>query len=75
MTKCKVFGCKELSVLKDISYNPNDETSVLKTLKLNDVVEVDTSHVYWSWDDKAYYKIDLGYDRIGYVNTEGLKAI
>lgn len=75
MTNMKVFGCKELSVLKDYKANINDQESIIKTLKEGEVVSIDTSSTYWSLDDRQYYKIDLGYGVIGYVRTDALKVV
>lgn len=75
MAKCKVFGCKELSVLKDYRANINDPEQIIKKLNEGEVVDVDTSHTYWSMDDRQYYKLDLGYGTIGYVRTGGLKVV
>lgn len=75
MPKLKVFGCKELSVLKDFRANIKDTESIIKTLKEGEVVSLDTSRTYWSLDDKQYYKLDLGYGVVGYVNVGGLKVV
>lgn len=75
MVKVKVVGCKELSVLRNYKANGNDTENVIKKLNEGEVVEIDTSNVYWSWDDKPYYKIDLGYNNVGYVRTNALKVV
>lgn len=75
MAKCKVVGCKELSILKDYRANINDPEQVIKKINVGEVVDVDTSHTYWSMDDRQYYKLDLGYGAIGYVRTKGLKVV
>lgn len=75
MTKLKVFGCKELSVLSDYRRSPKDQETVLKKLNEGEVVSIDTSKTYWSMDDKQYYKLDLGYGNVGYVNTNGFKVV
>lgn len=75
MTNLKVFGCKELSVLKDYKANINDQEQVIKTLKEGEVVSIDTSKTYWSLDDRQYYGIDLGYGKTGYVRVNALKVV
>lgn len=75
MTKAKVFGCKELSVLKDYKANINDMENVIKILNEGEVVVIDTSRTYWSLDDRQYYEVDLGYGNVGYVRVGGVKII
>lgn len=75
MTKVKVFGCKELSVLKDYKANVNDGENVIKYLKENEVVEIDTSRTYWSLDDRQYYKIELDSGLAGYVIVSALRLV
>ena len=75
MTNLKVFGCKELSVLKDYKANVNDQEQVIKTLKDGEVVSIDTSKTYWSLDDRQYYKINLPDGRDGYVIVGALRMV
>ena len=75
MANLKVFGCKELSVLSDFKANLGDTVTIIKVLKEGEVVSIDTSRTYWSYDDKQYYEVDLGYGRVGYVRTDALRVV
>lgn len=75
MTKMKVFGCKELSVLKDFRNSPKTQKNVIKTLNEGDVVSLNTLNKYWSWDDRAYYEVDLGYGNVGYAAADALMEV
>lgn len=75
MAKMRVFGCKELSVLKDYKANVNDDENVIKRFDEGEVVEIDTSRIYWSCDDRQYYKINLPDGRDGYVIVGALRMV
>ena len=75
MTKCVITNCHEASIIKDPTDTDYDE-EVIGTLKAGDTILVDTSRVFWSWDDKQYYKCDYGYEKdFGYINTGLVKAV
>lgn len=71
MTKTIVTGSHEVSVLKNIYYH--DEISVVKRLKKNEVVMVDTSMVHFDWQNNEYYKCDIGKDFDCFIPVGGAK--
>ena len=75
MTKCKVANCHELSVLRDIHCPDIDETNIVKRLKKDEIIFVDTSHVYWDSYDTPYYKCDVDMDIETFVAAGGVKVV
>lgn len=74
MTKVKVTGSHEASVIRDIEKPDMDETNVVQRLKKGETLSVDTSHVYWDSYDNQYYRCDIGMDFPTYIITGGISV-
>jgi hypothetical protein len=74
MTKVKVTGSHEVSVIRDIEKPDMDETNIVRRLKKGETLSVDTSHVYWDSYDNQYYLCDIGMDFPTYIITGGIKV-
>lgn len=74
-TKCKVVNCHELSVVKDIFCPEKDESNIVERHKAGDILNVDTSRVYWDSYDRQYYKVDIGRNFDTFVTTGGVRVV
>lgn len=75
MIKCVITNCHEATIIKDPTI-PEYQKIPIGTLKLGDEIWVDTSKVFWSWDDDQYYKVDYGMNpEEGYINTSLVKVV
>lgn len=74
MTKVKVTGSHEVSVVRDIEKPDMDETNIVQRLKKGETLSVDTSHTYWDSYDNQYYLCDIGMDFPTYVITGGISV-
>lgn len=68
MTKAKVAHCHEASIVRDVT-DPDLINEVLSTLKVGSAILIDTARVYWSWNDKQYYKCNYGGTEEGFINV------
>lgn len=70
MTRMKIVNCHQASIVRD----PCDTelmNEIVATLEAGTEISVDTTTVYWSWNDKTYYKCKWGYkEGEGYIRTE-----
>lgn len=74
MTKVKVTGSHEVSVIRDIENPAMDEMNIVQRLKKGETLSVDTSHTYWDSYDNQYYRCDIGMDFPTYVITGGISV-
>lgn len=74
MTKAKVFGAHEVSVVRDIHLPDIDETNIVERLKPGDTLSIDTSRTYWDSYDNQYYLCDIGRDFPTYIITGGVRV-
>lgn len=72
--KMRIHGCHELSIRK-IPWNPNSYDDVEDTVKVDDILEVDTTDTVWDWHGNKYYKVKTPNDKVGYAISSGLKPI
>jgi hypothetical protein len=75
MTKVKVTGSHEVSVIRDIEKPDMDESNIVRRLKKGETLSVDTSHVYWDSYDRQYYKVDIGRNFDTFVATGGVRVV
>lgn len=69
MTKATIVNCHEASIRRDVN-DPDTLSDTIATLKEGDTILIDTSRVYWSWNDKQYYKCSYGMNEDeGYILT------
>lgn len=70
MTRMKIVNCHQASIVRD----PCDTelmNEIVATLEVGTEISVDTTIIYWSWNDKTYYKCKWGYkEGEGYIRTE-----
>lgn len=75
MEKMVVYNCKEAGIQKDPT-DPDLLDQIIGEVKAGDTVLVDTSRVYWSWDDRQYYKCVYGTNpEEGYIFTGVVKVV
>lgn len=74
MTKVKVTGSHEVSVIRDIQKPDIDETNIVQRLKKGETLSVDTSRIYWDSYDNQYYQCDIGMDFPTYIITGGISV-
>jgi hypothetical protein len=49
---------------------------VVDTLEAGTEINVDKSTIYWSWNDKTYYKCKWGFkDEEGYIRTSLVEEV
>lgn len=70
MSEFKIKNCKKLTLRKDLC----DESAVLYLTK-KDRFYVDTSKVYYDFQNTPMYKAKLYYGKEGYVAKEGVEEI
>lgn len=75
MQKMVVYNCHEASIQRDPT-NPETLDLILGTVKAGSTINVDTSRVFWSWDDRQFYKCDYGTNpEEGYISTSVVKVV
>lgn len=70
MSEFKIKNCKKLTLRKDLC----DASAVLYLTK-KDRFQVDTSKVYYDFQNTPMYKAKLYYGKEGYVAKEGVEEI
>lgn len=71
MTPSVVYNCKKLGIRKDPTITEIAE-EVVSELSPGDPIDVDYNRIYWSWDDKQFYKVSIGSIE-GYAITSCVK--
>lgn len=71
MTSSIVYNCKKLGIRKDPTITEIAE-EVVAELSPGDPIDVDYNRIYWSWDDKQFYKVSIGSTE-GYAITSCVK--
>lgn len=75
LTKMVVYNCKEAAIQKDPT-DPDLLDVEIGEVKAGTEIMVDTSRIYWSWNDKQYYKCDFGPNpEEGYISTGVVKVV
>lgn len=75
MEKMVVYNCKTASIQKDPT-DPDTLDMSIGEVKAGDTIRVDTSRVYWSWDDRQYYKCDYGSNpEEGFISANVVKVV
>jgi len=71
----KIVNCHQASIVRD----PCDTelmNEVIATLDAGTELDVEDTCVYWSWNDKTYYKCKWGYkEDEGYIHTGLVEVI
>lgn len=75
MKRMKIVNCHQASIVRD----PCDTelmNEVIATLDAGTELDVEDTCVYWSWNDKTYYKCKWGYkEDEGYIHTGLVEVI
>lgn len=75
MTRCKIVNCHQATIVKD----PSDTelmNEVVDILERGTEINVDKSTIYWSWNDKQYYKCKWRFNEgEGYIRTSLVEEV
>ena len=67
--KAVITNCRTCGIRRD-PFNPDLLEEVIAELPRGKTVLVDDSEIFYSWDDKTYYKVNYGLKKEeGYINT------
>lgn len=69
MKKAKVINCHQLSIRRNVTV-PEEYSDIIATIPAGKTVIIDDSTVYYSWNDRKYYKVKYGMN-----SEEGFAAI
>lgn len=75
MKKAKIINCHQLSIRRNVN-DPDELEETIATLPAGKTVLVNDSEIYWSWKDRAYYKVNYGMNKDeGYATVECLEVL
>lgn len=73
MSKAKIVNCKRLGIRRDPCCTRHME-EILITVPAGETLDVDTSNIYYSWNDKSFYKVTYG-SYTGYALVDCLELV